>query len=102
RLDEAIQHYQAALQASSDHESRTHLSPGIVQNALGNAFARKNDFDAAILHYRRAIELRPDYCDAHANLSAMFLRKGDLPGAIAEYEKVVATPPEDAPSHEHL
>jgi len=102
RLDEAIQHYQAALRASSDHESRTHLSPGIVQNALGNAFARKNDINAATLHYRRAIELRPDFSDARVNLSAMLLRQGDIAGAIAEYEKVASTPPEDGLSHERL
>jgi tetratricopeptide (TPR) repeat protein len=102
RPDEAIAHYRAALQAGSNNETHNHLSPAIVENGLGNALARKGDLDAAVIHYRKAVELRPEFSDAHSNLAAMLYRKGEITGAISEYEKVVALPPEDASSHRTL
>jgi tetratricopeptide (TPR) repeat protein len=102
RVDDAIAQYNLALRGGTRAESHNHLSPAIVENSLGNALAQKSDLDAAIIHYRKALELRPDFSDARSNLSAMLFRKGDIPAAILEYQKVVATPPEDAACHQRL
>lgn len=102
QIDRAIVHYQAALRCGARNEMHNRLSPAIVENSLGNAYARKQDFGAAVRHYREAIRLRPGFADARTNLAAMLFRQGDVAGAIAEYQVVVTTPPEDAPSHEKL
>ena len=102
RFDEAISHYQAALRTSLHIETHNHLSPAIVENSLGNMFARKGDFDVAAAHYRKAVELRPGFSDASSNLAAMLFKKGDTTAAITEYEKVLSIPPEDALSHQRL
>lgn len=102
RVDEAIVHYRMALGAGSRAESRTHLSPAIVENSLGNALAQKGELAAAIRHYRKALELRPDFSDARSNLAAMLTREGDLSAAISEYQQVVDVPPEDSACHQRL
>jgi tetratricopeptide (TPR) repeat protein len=53
-------------------------------------------------HYRKALELRPDFSDARSNLATMLVCKDDISAAISEYEKVVAAPPEDTACHQHL
>ena len=101
-VDEAIMHYELALQAGAGTERHDHLSPALIENNLGNAFAQKKDFDSAEMHYRRALQLRPDFADARSNLSAMLVRRGKLDQAIVEYQKVVTSPPEDSASHQRL
>jgi tetratricopeptide (TPR) repeat protein len=102
QINAAIDHYLAALRAVSPTESHDHFSRALLENGLGNALAQKGELDAAIIHYREALNLRPNFPDARSNLAAMFFRKGDIADAISEYEKVVGTPPEDAVSHQRL
>ena len=102
RLDDAIDHYEAALRSAPVYEDHTRFSRSILENALGNAVAHKGDLSAAVTHYREAVRLQPDFADARSNLSSMLLRTGDVNEAISEYEKVVALPPEDAVSHKRL
>jgi protein O-mannosyl-transferase len=103
RVDEAIAHYEKAL--NSFHDDRTNaaqLSPAIVHNGLGTAFAQKGLFDDALFHYRRAADLQPDFADAHSNIAAMLVRCGQPAQAIAEYEAALRIPPEDAITHVRL
>ena len=102
RIDEAIDHYQAALRVGARFETHTRLSPAIVHNSLGNALALKGDIAGAIGHYRVAAELRPELTDARTNLAAMLRRQGDLAAAIAEYQEVVSVPPFDGGSQRDL
>ncbi len=103
RLDDAIAHYEKALQIrGSSPEGPYHLSVALIQNSLGNALARKGLFEQAISHYRQAIELRDDFADAHTNLAAMLVRTGQTEQAIGHYEKALAIPPEEPASHLRL
>jgi tetratricopeptide (TPR) repeat protein len=103
RLDEAISHYEKALNIRpGNRETHYHLSVALLHTSLGNALAEKGRLDEAIAHYRQAIELRDDFADAHSNLAALLARKGETAEAIAHYEKALAIPPEDAASHIRL
>jgi tetratricopeptide (TPR) repeat protein len=103
RLDEAIAHYEKALNAlSRNSASYCQLSPAIIHNAFGNALAKKGLFDEALLHYRKAVELQQDCADAHSNLATMLVRRGELSEAIAEYRRALEIPPEDAAGHVRL
>lgn len=103
QVDEAISHYEKALNIRSEnHETHYHLSVALLHTSLGNALARKGRLDEALVHYRKAVELRDDFADAHTNLASLLARKGETAEAIAHYEKAIAIPPEDALSHIRL
>ncbi len=61
-----------------------HKSPGsaVAHSYLGNALLFQRRYDEAIRHYKRAIEIKPDYGDAWGNLGAAFLKKGDPVQAV--------------------
>ncbi|HSP45464.1 MAG TPA: tetratricopeptide repeat protein, partial [Chthoniobacterales bacterium] len=100
QVDEAISHYEKALNIRSDNrETHYHLSVALLHAGLGNALMRKGRLDDALIHYRKAVELRDDFADAHSNLASLLARKGETAEAVAHYEKVLTIPPEDAASH---
>ena len=103
QVDDAISHYEKALNIRSDNrETHYHLSVALLHASLGNALTQKGRLDEAVVHYRKAVELRDDFADAHSNLASLLARKGELAEAVAHYEKALAIPPEDAPSHIRL
>jgi tetratricopeptide (TPR) repeat protein len=103
QLDQAVSHYEKALNIRSDsRETHYHLSIALLHTGLGNALVRKGQLDEALVHYRKAVELRDDFADAHTNLASLLARKGETADAIVHYEKALAIPPEDAPSHIRL
>jgi len=69
---------------------------------LGVALSEQGEAEQAIDHYRRAVDLRPDYAEAHYNLGRLLVEKGQLDDAIAHYEKAVAINPADAEAQNNL
>jgi type IV pilus assembly protein PilF len=53
-------------------------------NALGLAFFFRELNDDAIDHFKRAIDIKEDFSDAHTNLSAVYLQEGRWSDAISE------------------
>lgn len=51
--------------------------------------------DAAIVAYRSALELDPNYTDALHGLAEALSRKGDLDGAIAVAQRITGIDPDD-------
>jgi len=102
-LDEAISHFQTALNIRANN-SQTHYNLGsaLVHNNLGNALVRKKLVDEAITHYEKAVELRPDYADGHYNLGSALLQEGRIDEAIAHWQKTVSIQPKDAEAHTTL
>ena len=102
-LDKAISEFQAALDIRS-RNTETHYSLGaaLIQNNLGNAFARKQLWDEAIDHLQEAVRLRPDYADAYFNLGSVFFQQGRIDQAIAQWQKALAIRPTDAEAHRNL
>jgi tetratricopeptide (TPR) repeat protein len=100
QVDDAISHYEKALNIRADNrETHYHLSVALLHASLGNALVQKGRLDEAQVQYRKAVELRDDFADAHSNLASLLARKGETAEAIAHYEKALALPPEDALSH---
>ena len=102
RIDDAVRYLENALARRTDHESPSHLSPALLHNVLGIAFARKGQHEEAIAEYRKAIELRDAFADAHTNLATSLWAKGHTPEAIEHFRKAKDLPPEDARSHLRL
>jgi len=69
---------------------------------LGIALNERGEPDAAIVHYRQAVDLRPAYAEAHYNLARLLVEKGQLDEAITQYDKALEIDPSDADAHNNL
>ncbi len=52
-----------------------------TQNFLGYAYRQSGDLDAALQHYKRALDIDPSHKHAHEYLGEAYLMKDDLAGA---------------------
>jgi len=59
-------------------------------------------FGEAIAAYRRALELDPDFADAHCNLGTVLYNQGRRPEARACFERALALAPEHLEAHFNL
>jgi len=55
--------------------------------------------EAAIRSYRRAVELRPDFAEAHNSLGTALKEQGDLSEALLSYDSAIRIDPRYAEAH---
>jgi tetratricopeptide (TPR) repeat protein len=115
KTDEAIGHYQTAVQINPDNADahkdlgstllkkgrvdeaiaqflivlRLHPGYAPAHNDLGLALLQKGKVDEAIVECRRALEINPHFAQPHYTLGLALSRKGDWAEAIAQYQKVL-------------
>ncbi len=58
--------------------------------------------DEAIVHYRKALQIKPDFVEAQYNLGTALAGCGRFDEAITEYEKALQIRPEDADARTNL
>ena len=93
-VDEAITHYQKALQIKPDYAA-AHIN-------LGNTLLQKGNVDEAITHYQKALQISPDDAAAHYNLGNALLQKRNVDEAITHYQKALQIRPDHAAAHINL
>jgi tetratricopeptide (TPR) repeat protein len=74
----------------------------MAHNNLGTVLLQKGQVDEAIVHFRKALEIKADHTDAQANLGSGLLQKGELDEAIAQYHKALEIKPDYALVHYDL
>jgi len=94
RTEEAIGHYQKALQIDPNDAG--------AHNNLGIALFKQGMVDEAIAHFRNALQLHPDYAEAHFNLGNVFLHTGKPDEAIACFQDALHIRPDYAEAHYNL
>ncbi|RJP80133.1 MAG: tetratricopeptide repeat protein [Desulfobacteraceae bacterium] len=62
---------------------------------LGQQYYRKGDAEAAVLEYRKAIELKTDYADAIYNLAILFAEHKEYNKAISLFNALTALTPDN-------
>ena len=67
----------------------------VAHDTLGLALSQDGDLPGAIAHYRRALDLKPDYAGARFHLAALLAQQGDAAGAIDEYRQGLRWQPDD-------
>ncbi len=67
----------------------------LAHNNLGNALVKMGKVDEAIVHYRKALQIRPDYAEAHINLGAALVKKDRVGEAIVHYQKALQIEPDN-------
>ena len=94
-------------QSATFHDVITLYQATLAQNPrcwmaeynLGLALKNQGQLDQAIAHYRRAINIWPDYVEAHYNLGGAYIEKGEFDEALAEYRRAIEIRPDEADSH---
>src|SRR5208283_728347 len=85
----------------------THTLACTTQNLFAHynlavAMASRGQFDDAIAHYRKALEIEPDHVAAHNNLGLALAGRGQVDEAIAHYQKALEVNPDYAEAHNNL
>jgi tetratricopeptide (TPR) repeat protein len=65
-----------------------------AENNLANALFECKRYSDAIVHYERAIALKPDYADAHHNLGNAMISLSRFSEAVIQYRAVLQQEPE--------
>jgi protein O-mannosyl-transferase len=90
--DEAAAHFHKVLETNPDHPpaaKRAYL-------ALSGILLTTGHTDEAITDLEKALQIDPNYAEAHGNLGNAFLRKGRTRDAIAEYRRGLEIAPRSA------
>ena len=83
------------LPRATKDKAADHLSKGMVLAASG-------DMDGAIVEYRKALRINPDFTDAHNNLGLALEKNKNLDAAIVEFREALRVEPDDAVVHFNL
>ena len=68
----------------------------------GREYARRGEFDRAVVHLRRAVEILPEYDDAWTMLGTAYADQGELHTAIQVYQEAVGNKANGAGLHYNL
>ncbi|MBN1674369.1 MAG: tetratricopeptide repeat protein [Kiritimatiellae bacterium] len=71
-------------------------------NNLGLLYSAQGRRAAAIESHRRAVELKPDYFDAHTNLGALYREQGRVEEALDHFRKALAVNGNDPEARTNL
>ncbi len=52
--------------------------------------------DEAIIHFQKALQIKPDFAEAHISLGIALRRKGNVDEAIIRFQKALQIKPDDA------
>ena len=94
RPDEAITHFQQALQIKPDY--------ALSYFYLGLALSKQKKTDEAIAQYQKSLNLEPNATPAHRNLGDIFLEQGKVDDAISQFQHALQADPDDADAHSSL
>jgi protein O-mannosyl-transferase len=94
QIDEAIKHFQAALDILPRSE--------LFHNNLGIALADRGKTEEAVKHFRAALDFDRNYVEAHCNLGATLLTAGRAEEAMTCFENALRIKPGFAEAHSNL
>jgi len=87
--DNAVAHYRLAIQFQP-RQAAAHFN---LANALMMGDRDEVVLDEAVAELNRAVELDPNYAEAHNRLGALYVADGQLRTGIAEYRKALTIDP---------
>jgi tetratricopeptide (TPR) repeat protein len=74
----------------------------IGHNNFGIALLKTGNVDEAMVHYQKALEIKPDFAEAHNNLGNFLFQKGSVDEAIVRYQMALEINPDYAEAHYNL
>jgi tetratricopeptide (TPR) repeat protein len=73
-----------------------------MQRSVGNALLQAGQVVEAIKQYNQALQLKPDYVEAHTNLGAVLLQESHVAEAIQQFEQALQINPDYGPAQNDL
>jgi len=73
-----------------------------VYNILGAIMAAENQLQEAIKYYKKSIEIKFDYAEAHNNLATALQKSGNFEEAVPSYNNALKYKPNFAEAHNNL
>jgi len=70
--------------------------------SIANKLMREGKLEEAIVYYRRAIALNPNFAWSHHNLAEALIKQGQIDEAIASYRRAIEINPNFASFHHNL
>lgn len=74
----------------------------MAENNLANFLVQQGQNDEALVHYQRALALKPDYADAHYNFGVILLRLGQTDAGVGHLEAALKSEPDHVKAHNNL
>jgi len=74
----------------------------IAHNNLGVILFQEGQWDEAVAHYQKALEIQPGYAEAYLNLGNALDQKREIGEAIVQYQKALELYPGLAEAHANL
>ena len=74
----------------------------VAHTNLGIALAERGEVEAAISHYRKALEIQPNHHETHNNLGAALAGQGRIDEAVVEFENALKIKPDYAAARQNL
>ena len=74
----------------------------VLWNLLGASAAQIGKLDKAIVAFKKAISIKPDYADAYNNMGNALKGQGKLEEAIEAYNKVLSIKPDYADAYYNM
>jgi len=84
------------------HTLRCTKNNYIAENSLGYMLLKRGEVDGAIADFQKALELKPDFADAHKNLGDALFRKNRVDEAILQYQQALRLMPGNADACNNL
>ena len=95
RPEEAMAHYEQALQFNPDR-------PEVIHNDLGRVLLDSGRVPEAMAQFEEALRLNDGYFQAHFNLGTVFFQEGRLDDAIVQFGDALRTNADDPAAHNDL
>lgn len=93
--------YTSALRELLNAE-KIYANDPLLQNYLGLAFQAKGLYQEAVAHYKKAMEIQPDYAPAYNNLGATYLEMKQWDAAIEVFKELSNNILYSTPQYAHL
>jgi len=75
---------------------------GLLERSAASDLRREVRRREAEPYYERALQIAPDFAQAHNNLANLYAYRGNLAGAIEHYEKALALQPDLKEARDNL
>jgi tetratricopeptide (TPR) repeat protein len=105
RIDEAIRLFQKAAYMHAKRAEETGVRGAPFAHALrslGHAYATKGEIDNAILAYKTAIEINPNYQQALNDLGGLYNIQGRYNEAVPLLDRALQLNPDDIRAHNNM
>jgi Tfp pilus assembly protein PilF len=90
----ATQQFRQVVELTPGQRNIYFLTRAAAHDSLGLIAAEKNDDAAAIEHFRRAVDLDPNFALTYVSLGCLLAKTGDFDGAISQLRRSLELPPQ--------